>query len=305
MVQRFANSLTKPKKRRFRNRVLDNVRAASRETGVPWALMYDLSGLGRGEVMRIVEEDFRRLVQEEGILQDPYYLHHDGRPLVAVWGIGFKGREYTLSETRDLIQLLKRNSNVGGNSVMAGVPYWWRSQRGAATEDDQLKQLLSEVDIVSPWSVGRVRTPKEAREYGMQVLQPDLRWLRSRGVDYLPVIFPGFSWKNMSQTFGRRPDAQYNQIPRLGGRFLWTQAVAAKKAGAEMLYVAMFDEVDEGTAIFKVDPDPPAGETKFLDYEPYPPDHYLWLTGKVQQMLRGKTPPSNNLPQRREGREKR
>ena len=38
-----------------------------------------------------------------------------------------------------------------------------------------------------------------------------------------------------------------NSIPRLKGQFLWSQIVANKKAGADMLYIAMFDEVDEAT----------------------------------------------------------
>ena len=42
--------------------------------------------------------------------------------------------------------------------------------------------------------------------------------------------------------------AALDDIPRCGGRFFWSQIVAAKRAGAEMLYVAMFDEVDERPA---------------------------------------------------------
>lgn len=54
-----------------------------------------------------------------------------------------------------------------------------------------------------------------------------------------------------------KPTTPLNAIPRLQGRFFWSQITAAKRAGADMLYVAMFDEVDEGTAIFKVTNDPP------------------------------------------------
>ena len=58
----------------------------------------------------------------------------------------------------------------------------------------------------------------------------------------------------------------------------------------------MFDEVDEGTAIFKVHPNPPVGEAPFLHYNGLPTDHYMWLAGKAQEALQnkikaGKTPP--------------
>lgn len=60
----------------------------------------------------------------------------------------------------------------------------------------------------------------------------------------MPVVFPGFSWHNLT---GENLDA----IPRLKREFLWSQIIQAKRSGSDMLYVAMFDEVDEGTAIFK------------------------------------------------------
>lgn len=80
-----------------------------------------------------------------------------------------------------------------------------------------------------------------------------------------------------------------------------------------MIYQAMFDEVDEGTAIFKCTNDPPVAEaplvsTPFLptgnvDYAPYDPsdallpsDHYLWLVGQAAQMLTGERIPTETMP---------
>ncbi len=108
----------------------------------------------------------------------------------------------------------------------------------------------------------------------------------------MPVVFPGFSWHNVN------PKAPLNQIPRLKGEFLWSQFVAAKTAGAQMIYVAMFDEVDEATAIFKCSNAIPVGTTSFIDYEGLPTDHYLWLTGQGASMLRGQIPAQSNLPKR-------
>ena len=55
-------------------------------------------------------------------------------------------------------------------------------------------------------------------------------------IDYLPVVFPGFSWHN------KTPDAKTDAIPRLGGKFLWKQYYELAKIGIPMVYQAMFDE---------------------------------------------------------------
>jgi hypothetical protein len=67
-----------------------------------------------------------------------------------------------------------------------------------------------------------------------------------------------------------------------------------------MIYVAMFDEVNEGTAIFKCSDDPPVSEiAKFVGLEGRPSDWYLWLTGQVAKMLRKEIPLSFTQPERK------
>lgn len=276
-------------------RVLANVRDAAGQTDRVWAVMYDLTMLQPGEIASVVMEDWKRLVAQERIREDRTYLRHRGKPVVAVWGIGFHDRRrYSLDECRELIALLKDDPAFGGNSVVLGVPYWWRELHNDAVPDPKLHELIRLADVVCPWSVGRLSTPDQAAAaHGQQVLAADLAWTRQQGLDYLPVVFPGFSWHNLRR-------GRLNQIPRRGGEFLWAQALAAKRAGAEMLYVAMFDEVDEGTAIFKVTNDPPVGASPFVTYEGLPPDHYLWLTGQIGRLLRGEIPATEAMPQRGE-----
>ena len=282
-LQRFATGLSRTARLENNNRVLANVREAAEQSGRAFAVMYDLSGLRAGQVKR-VREDWLALEDDKKVTADAGYLHHEGRPLVAVWGIGFSdGRAYSLEECLELVEWLKSR----GASVMLGVPSFWREGRRDATSDPLLHRILKEADIVSPWSVGRYQTPEQAARHADEVWKLDRAWCEREGLAFLPVAFPGFSWSNLK-------GAKLDQIPRRGGEFFWSQVTAARRIGCEMLYVAMFDEVDEGTAIFKCTNNPPVGEgAKFLGYEGLPSDHYLELTGQAGALLRAEHPRSD------------
>ena len=282
-VQRFANGLKHDDHRHHKNVVLSHAREGANRSGRAYAVMYDLSGLSAGGVAT-VWADWRRLRDEMHITKGAAYLHHEGKPVVSVWGVGFNDdRAYTLAECQQLITQLKAD----GCTVMLGVPTGWRTGDRDAIKDSELKDVLALADILSPWTIGRYRTPEQATKHGEKVWAPDVAWCRERDLDFFPVVYPGFSWHNLK---GDPLDA----IPRLKGEFLWSQVVAAKRAGAGMIYVAMFDEVDEGTAIFKCTNQPPVGEgAAFLTYEGLPSDFYLRLTGRAGKLLRGELPLSD------------
>lgn len=297
-LQRFGSSLRSPKIRAFRDLVEENVRTAARETGRVWALMYDLSGLKAGEIRSIVMQDWKRQIKERRITEDPTYLHHDGRPVVAVWGVGFNDdRAYTLDESLELLRFLHDNPEFGKLTVMAGVPYGWRTLDRDAVRDPKLHEVLKFADILSPWSVGRYGTPKAAGKSIRERFSADAAWCRERGKLSLPVIFPGFSWRNLSHMRGE--DAPLDAIPRLGGEFLWSQARTLVRESATSIYVAMFDELDEGTAIMKTTPDVPVNPRGFVREPNVPNDHYLRLTGEIGRLLRGEIPSTAPLPRGR------
>ena len=290
-VQRFAGEVFGDKGLRQFNVVLQNCREGANRYGRTYAVMYDLSGIRSGEIDRVMD-DWRLLVDRMQITRDKAYLHHKGRPVVCVWGFGFNdGRKYTVADGLRLVKFLKEDPKYGGCTVMLGVPAYWRTLERDCVADPAMHDLILAGDIVSPWTVGRYGNPEGAANYAKKTLAPDIAWCKERGKEYLPVVFPGFSWHNM------KADSKLNQIPRLGGKFLWTQYAEAKKAGATMVYQAMFDEVDEGTAIFKCTNAPPVGESEFVTYEGLPSDFYLRLVGQAARMIRGELAPSDELPQ--------
>jgi len=235
--------------------------------------------------MDIVINDWRALFKQMAITKDPAYLYHHGKPVVAVWGVGFSDRRrYTLADCRQLIEFLKNDPEAGGCTVMLGVPAHWRELTDDSVSDPELHNLIGMADIVSPWTVGRYKNIAGVEDHAENFLTPDAAWCQSHKLDYLPVVFPGFSWHNM---YGTSPS---DQIPRRGGDFFWAQIKAVKKANIPMVYVAMFDEVDEGTAIFKCATNVPVGEkSKFLNFGTLPNDFYLKLAGKAEKLISGET----------------
>jgi hypothetical protein len=289
-VQRFITETLHDVGLRQWNTVLDHCREGANTYGRTYAVMYDLSGLGANSIDTVIN-DWKLLCDRMQITKDPAYLHHNGHPVVVVWGFGFNdGRKYTLDEGMKLVDFLKHDEKYGHNTVMLGVPTYWRTLNRDTVNDPKLLDLIASADLISPWMVGRFHDEDGVRKFAGANMLKDLAWCAEHHIEYDPVAYPGFSWHNMNAK------SPLDQIPRHGGAFLWSQYYEYQNAGCTMLYQAMFDEVDEGTAIYKVTNDPPVGASQFLTYEGLPSDHYLKLMGLGTKMLRGETPLHENLP---------
>ena len=281
-LQRFGSDLRDARLAEVRTGILDSVRTSAEAYGRIWAPMYDLSGLD-GKGVRGLIEDWKMLV-DTGRVRDGRHLTIGGRPLVAIWGLGFNdGRAYGPDDVRALATFLRDDPAYGGNAIMLGVPYHWRTLDGDAVRDEAMLQCIEDVaDVVSPWTVGRYASPDDMDRH-RERMTPDVAWCAERGKTYLPVIWPGFRWQNLQRANGNDPGPV---LERRGGEFFWSQAVAARQAGATAAYIAMFDEVDEGTAIFKITNDPPTSETEsFGTNEPAAGDVMLWLSGEINRRL--------------------
>ena len=277
-MQRFVVSIRNQKGKDNYNKILNNAVLSAEKYDRAICLMYDLSGMEAGEE-DILIRDWKELCEKYKLVSrnNNHYVYHHGKPLVAVWGIGFNDRrKYGYEQVKKIIDFLKSE----GCSILVGVPTHWRTLTIDAVSDTRLLELVKQADIVHPWLVGRFDN-NTYEPYRKSIEEDIKKWCKANGKDYMPVLFPGFSWHNMKK------DAPQNMIPRLGGRFFWKQVKGAVDAGAESLYLAMFDEIDEGTAFFKCTNTPPVGESSFITYEGEAPDHYLWLAGEAAKYLRG------------------
>lgn len=291
-MQRFVAEIASKSGLAHFNKVLDSAMRAANKYKRAISVMYDLSGMKPGDE-QIVLKDIAELSERHALKdhrKNPSYLYHNGKPLVSIWGVGFDdNRRYGFDEAETIIRELKAQ----GFSIMLGVPTYWQELTDDTLEDPRLHELIRQCDIVMPWFVARYdETGYPAHR---NLIKHNISWCKDNGVDYVPLCFPGFSWRNMPG------NDQSKQIHRNKGAFLWQQLSGAIGLGAEMLYIAMFDEIDEGTAIFKCAhhvPTPHPGSTFVPLEEGIGSDHYLWLVGQAAQMLRREIPLSEEMPTR-------
>jgi len=287
--QQFASNLrsNNPKGRANALVVFDNIIAGAKANNNRLvSIMYDLSGSNAtGTMVNDIKQHWQEMANKHGVNDNTkeYVLTYQQKPVVAIWGVGFNRTDnYDLDDIAELINYFKND----GCAVLLGVPRSWRTPgQGDAVNNPQLLNVIKSADIVHPWTPGRYSNISGIDSH-RSIIIADKAWCDAENLLYMPVVFPGFSWQNLKKS--QEQSSDLNSIPRLKGDFLWRQFYNAIDSGSQTVYVAMFDEMDEGTCIFKVDHNPPSSvESQFTNYEGLPNDYYLWLTGKAGEALRG------------------
>lgn len=305
-LQRFVVSL-KRKRGRWRNSTARRVRKFSEKTGKSFYIMYDISGHNGKNLAAYIENDFENFVKKD-LLESPQYARQDGRPVVAIWGLGFTDRK---GSKEDAIQLIKRLKETHGCYVAGGVPYYWREEKRDSKPG--WLEVYRLYDMLIPWAVGRYQTPGEVNRHYEQIWKPDKEFCAANGIDLQRVIYPGFAWSNLKNHQKAAPGralsrhalstapAPKNKIPRLAGRFFWTQAYNVARLGTSA-FIAMFDEYDEATAIAKAAADQskiPADQyflTLDADGTYVSSNFYLRLAGEGTGMIKGIRPLTPDVP---------
>jgi hypothetical protein len=248
--------------------VLANIRRAARDTGRAWCIEYDMSGARENTLLERLAADWDYLTQKEQVTDDPGYLYENGKPVLALWGF-FADRFSGTTAQRLLDHFQKRAYVIGG------VNWPWRRET-----DPAWVRAMRRFDAISPWNVGNAsKDASGVLRARTDMWEDDRKEAEKHGMLFLPVLYPGFRWNNLKNL---PPDTV--GIPRRKGEFLREQFTTAATLGLTTLKVAMFDEVDEATAILKVTNDPPR-EVPFLTLEGLPSDAYLRLVGEETQKL--------------------
>jgi hypothetical protein len=296
MLQRFGSTLADPALFNSRNVVTKNARAGAEAYGRVFAVMYDTSGMDSSTFADILEKDWKYMVDVLKVTDSPAYLHHNGKPLLAIWGLGFTQHPGTPQQAMNLVNFFENNPDPKYRAtLMGGVPTAWRTLQNDSLTDPAWADYYCALSVISPWTVGRYKSDTDVDLYKFTMIQ-DMAAAKKCGAEYMPVVFPGTAFHNDNHS------NVFNDTPRRGGNLYWRQVYNAVSIGAPMIYNAMFDEVDEDTAMYKIaatKDDQPAGvDLVSMDTDGYklPNDWYLRLAGAATQMLRGEIPLAKIIP---------
>ncbi len=251
--------------------VLNNVRQAAAQEGRVWAIEYDVSSLqDEKNPVEVITNDWRWLVDQAGILNDPRYLHQDGKPVLFIWG--FSVRSFPVEQADAIVDYF-----TGQNLyLIGGVPGGWQKKTEWFAHYRRYDQMLG-------WMT---RSSAD--------LETQQKLLSGWGREILPHVWPGFSWCNLKKL---PPGTSYT--PRNGGEFYWARLYNAIRCHPDHIFLGMFDEYDEGTAIMPMSDDhplPPAEYGQFINNEGRDPFWYLRLSGAAREILNGFRTLSSNLP---------
>ena len=292
LLQRFISECTKPGPALDQhNAILRQADAAAAAHGRAYAMMWDMSGANGATWDADIKADYGAHVRN--YTGRPQYLREGGRPVVCIFGIGLSGHtQATPSAALALIRWLQEEQ---GLYVIGSGPYYWRE--GGHDALDGFGAVHAAFDAIMPWAVGRYNTA--AKFAGLlPLIEGDAKLTSGRGQGYAPIAYAGYSY---------RDSGKVNFIKRYAGKFLGAQTDAFLKLdGATFYYIAMFDEVQEGTAIYKFAANESesaaagGGEgfvTASSDGVDCPGDLYLTLAGQYAAAAKGApTPPPAPAP---------
>ena len=278
-LQRFANEITpgSPIKAQ-RDGMAQKVMSAATSYGRKFYIMYDASGWGD---LTAIKNDWTSTINET--LQLPAsnaYAHQNGKPVVCIYGLGYASHPASVSEALDLINWFKER----GCYVIGSIPGGWRTGNGDSKPN--FTQAYKAFNMISAWAVGRIVDGSYA-----DWINGDRDFCEANSIDYQPCTYPGTAFHNTNGVISKK-----NEIPRNHGDFMWSQFTRIRQAGVTSIYIAMFDELNEATSIFKV-----AEDTGMVPKDKYfltldadgvhlSSDFYLRLVKDGGKMLKGISP---------------
>ncbi|MEV5703743.1 hypothetical protein [Actinoallomurus sp. NPDC052274] len=253
-----------------RDAMAQKVRSAAESHGVKFYIMYDVTGWTN--MQSEIKTDWTNKMS--AYTASSAYARQNGKPVVCIWGFGFNdsNHPWSASACLDVVNWFKGQ----GCYVIGGVPREWHVGGGGGRSGYDGVYLA--MNMISPWMVGAIGSAADSDNAYTTYTVPDQAYCNANGIDYQPCVLPG----DVSVP---------NQ--RAHGDFMWRQFYNMVRAGAQGIYISMFDEYGEGNQIAKTAENaamvPSGSGLRALDEDgtACSSDYYLRLTGDGGRMLKG------------------
>lgn len=237
-----------------------------------FSIMYDLTGVSSVGFSDVIKRDWSRLLNHQ-IHKTSSYVHENSKPVIMLSGLGHD-KNLNPDVIINLITFLKSSAYVIG-----GVNWTWRTDTINQQTNPPWGDIYAMLDGICPLNTGNYYIASTGIWWcASGYWQEDVALARSRKQFYLPLIYPGYGVDNKNGTTNSR-------ISRTNGNFMWHQFVQCVRFSINSAIIESFDDVTNGTAIFKISNNPPV-LNKFITYGDLPEDHYLKLAGFSSEMIR-------------------
>lgn len=254
--------------------VLKHAMKASNKYQRAIAIMYDMSGFTTATSLAAMVKDAQELMdlyQLKDRNVQKFYLHENGKPMLTLWGVALNDNGHPRPS---VLEPIVEQLQAQGWAIMLGCPAYWREGGNdcvSGAEHAALISLIKSCDAFMPWYVGRYGFDNFKSAEWQNRIKADIAEAKTYSTEdhkviYSPHLFPGGSDRNMHPNNGYPDGDPTGTGYRYGGQFFWDQIYYDIKNGAQALYIGMFDEMDEGTAIFKQ-----LEVSKVPSNVPYPP----------------------------------
>lgn len=219
--------------------ILNAAKDAAEKYGRGFVVEYDLNGAATAST-NVTATFLADLAALGDITASPAYMHHEGKPVIEIWGFGIVN-EVTVDDGIAIVTALKN----AGFYVILGVQQAWHAEM-IENQPGRFGPVYRLADMIQPWTVGAY----DINSYpdflsGRQAVE-DAGALQDLGIDSSIVVWPGGSSSNAN------PNEQFDHFPRWNGSFYQMQLEGVLSLKPTFIFGAMFDEMNEGTSIFPV-----------------------------------------------------
>ncbi len=224
--------------------------------------------------------------------------------MLSIWGLGLKEDRHVPHDpaaAKELIEWFRSKAPAEYRvTYMGGTPSRWRTLTNDAREGTGLDRGLPHDGRRAAVDRGPLSRCRERGRWKDDMIVPDL----ALAAKNQPALYAG----GLPGLLLVQPEARYAEERR-------SREIAASSSGGRhttpkwpaprVLKIAMFDEVNEGTAIFKIAarrqdaPDQGYWLTLDADGADLPSDWYLRLAGEITRMFHGEITPSPNCREAR------